>query len=408
MINIWHKDLVTKFSDKWYSGVYTVHDIPSKKKEVKIKSEDKSIPDELLPGWVLQGQTQEIFLPDRLNDQDTLNLLPIKILDSDEFSFETVRYSRPQRISTFRIKPEKILTFEQIFELFEFEHTNPDDYWTYLMIMLTQIPLKYNYRLSTTGGFGKTNLYKQICELLPENTVITLKSESKIMKESHKKTSLVIDEFTDVNKNIKRSMDSFFKITGDGTNKIKNPAHGTKSYGTLDEYDISRTSYGFFYNTLEDARSKGLADQYFDNIYDFPTCQRYFPMLLSGELKGEQFRINLKDTQQAYDGYEKSYLAFVKSMYYYIENPEELEAGKEDWVWVQSGVDKIQSLKAERIKTNLRTIIIGVKACCKTEPEFNKRCDNIWKSYTRYLNQLKLDKEHEVHKPIKTQDLSEY
>lgn len=405
---MWHKDLIPRFTSKWYSGVITLGDIPSKKKEVKIKALDKSIPDEILGGWILQGDTQEIFLPDILNEQNTLDLLPIKVLETDEFSFETSKYRRPQRISTFRIKPEKILSFEEIFDLFKFEHTNQVDYTTYLIIMLTQIPLKFNYRLSTTGGFGKTNLYAQICELLPENTVITLKSESKIMKESHKKTSLVVDEFTDTHKGIKRSMDTFFKITGDGANTIKNPAHGTKSYGTLDEYDISKTSYGFFYNTLEDARDKGLADQYFDNIYDFPTCQRYFPMKLSGELKGEQFKINLKDIQSSYGSYEKTYLAFVKSMYYYIENPEEMETSKEDWVWKQDGIDKIESLKAERIKTNLRTIITGVKACSKTKEEFQERCDNIWKAYRRYLDQLKLDSGHEINRPVKAQDLSEY
>lgn len=383
---LWSNKIVPMFAEKWYTGVIGIDKIPDKKVNIKIKSDNKNVEDITIRGWVIKLPTQEAFLPDTLNNQNTLDLLPIKIENTREEDYDKNTYKLITGISTFKVKPEKILSFEEIFDLFkDIKHTNPEDYITYLIILLTQIPLKYNWRMATTGGFGKTNTYNQISSLLPNNKLIKLKSESKIMKESHEKTSLIIDEFTDVSTPVKRELDSFFKITGDGANKIVNPSHGSKAYGTLDEYDISKISYGLFYNTYKDAEEKGLGTVYFDNIYDFPTCQRYFPMYLDGELIAGQFDVSLKEIKQFYEQYEKTYLAFIKSMYYYVENPEEMDLGKEHWVWNDN---KVEKLSAERLKGSLRQILIGVKACSKTEKEFQKRCDNIWNSYKRYLDSL--------------------
>ena len=98
--------------------------------------------------------------------------------------------------------------------------------------------------------------------------------------------------------------------------------------------------------------------------------------------------------QVAYEN-EGIYIKFIKSMLYYIENPEELEMNKEHWKWES---DKIETLNAERLKHNLRKIQIGVKACSKTETEFNYRMNTIWKSYTKYLDSLVLDSGHPAHK----------
>ena len=318
-MKLWSKDIIKRFEDKYYSGLITINHLPDTKTALRIKSDIRGIPAESVWGWVISNSFQKKFLPDTLKikgeEVKTLDILPIKITNSYELEDEKVVYDVVSGISTFRINPKRVYTFEQIFDLFkDIKHSNKQDFETYLIVMLSQIPLKFNWRIATTGGFGKSNIFVQVCTLLPKNTILKLKSESKVMKEAHERTSLVFDEFTDVSEKVKRELDSFFKISGDGANKIKNPSHGSKQYGTLDEYDTSRTSYGFFYNTFEDAREKGLAEQYFDKIYDFPTRQRYFPMLLNGELTEGQFDVPLKDQQRVYDEYEQVYIDFIKSM----------------------------------------------------------------------------------------------
>lgn len=407
-MNKWSKDLVKRFEDKWYSGLITIDHIPDNKVAIKIKSPDKSVKDGSVWGWAINQRYQKLFLPDTLEVNgeqiSTLDMLPIKITKTYELEDEKTVYNVVSGITEFKITPAKIYTMEEILGLFlDIKHSNHKDYTSYLIVMLTQIILKYNWRIASTGGFGKSGLFKEVCNLLPDNTLMKLKTESKVMKEAHKKTSLVFDEFTDVKESVKRELDSFFKISGDGANKIKNPAHGSSAYGTLDEYDTTFTSYGFFYNTFEDAKEKGLAHQYFDSIYDFPTRQRYFPLLLEGEIRGGQFEIPLKLQQQEFEKNERIYINFIKSMLYYQQNPEELD--EKDWVWKQ---DKLETLNAERLKTNLNKILIGVKACSKSEEEFQERCNNIWNSYKNYLNSLKLDPAHELHRVINKEDLTSY
>ena len=387
------KEIITKFEEKWYSGLITIDSIPDNKISLKIKSGDRLVDDVSVWGWEIKSHTQKIFLPDKLEIngeiKNTLDILPIKITSSYEQEYDKNVYKFVTGIEIFKIKPEKMLSFEQIFDLFkDIKHTNKTDFETYLSVVLSSIPLKYNFRIATTGGFGKSNIFGQICKLIKGNKIMKLKTESKVMKEAHLKTCLIFDEFTDVPEVIKRELDSFFKISGDGADKIQNPANKSAAYGTLDEYDTTLTSYGFFYNTYRDAFDKRLDKQYFDKIYDFPTRQRYFPMYFSGEIIGSQFDVPLKQRQQQYDIFESTYLKLIKSLFYYIKNPEQLDDGKEHWKWFN---DKTDSLEAERLKHNFRQIQIGLKACSKTEQEYSERCDGLWNSYMSYNNQFNLE-----------------
>ncbi len=405
--------VVNKFAEKYYTGLITVNHIPDNKEEVTHK-EYTGVLDEKgkeivvshkIWGWKLPYKQQKMFIPDKIGDNNTLDLLPIKVTDTEEFSYKNEVLLRVLNAQTFRIRPELQMPMEEMYqELSKIKHSSPMDFKVYCALMLTQIPLKFNWRLATTGGFGKTNTYKQICTLLPNNLIMKVKSESKLMKESHQRTSLVIEEFTDLHKQTKIDIEDFFKIHADGSDKITNPAHKSAVFKTLDEYDIGQLSYGFFYNTVKDAQDKGRGDEYFDNIYDFPTRQRFFPMLLEGEINGMQFKVDITQTQRLYDDNESFYLRFVKSMLYYIENPTELVKGKEHWKWKN---DKTEFLQADRLKTTLWEFLNGLKACSKDENEFNLLADQVWIRYKMYEAQLIKDAGHPINKKVKSK-INEY
>jgi len=390
----WANTIINKFEEKYYNGLITINHIPDNKEEVTFKEDTGMEDDKGKPivvshkiwGWKLPYKQQKMFIPDKIGDRDTLDLLPIKITETEEFSYKNEVLLRVLNAQTFRIKPDLLMTMEEMFDdLIQIKHSSPKDYQVFIALILSQIPLKFNWRLATVGGFGKTNTYKQICTLLPSNMIIKLKSESKLMKESHERTSLVIEEFTDVRRQVKVDTEDFFKITADGSSKIINPAHKSAAFQTLDEYDISKISYGFFYNTYYDALKKNRGDEYFDFVYDFPTRQRFFPLYLEGELDGSQFDVPLQDIQRLYDENEGFYLKFIKSMLYYIENPSELIKGKENWVWKNN---RVSLLNADRLKTSLNKFLIGMKACSKTEKDFNNLADEVWVRYKLYSEQL--------------------
>jgi hypothetical protein len=402
----WCNAVVSKFVDKWYTGVITIDDIPESKKEVKIKSPDRLVEDEIIWGWELIHGKQKLFLPDTMKingvDENTLEMLPIKINEVEEFSFEKVVYVRATSISTFRIKPELCIKPEELFEAFcDIKHSSPDEYKTLAVIGLGNLIYRFNWRIASCAGFGKDGLFDTLGYLIDGSHLYVPNSPSKLMRKCHESYSVQFNEWMNKTKTKKLEFEEFFKDAGARKMYIENPSHSSKAYGTLDRYDISKLSLGIIYNEYKyyvESNTGKRPNDFFDFVYDHATLTRFFPLLLNkGQINAGQFEMTDNEAEELFNKYEKFFIKVVKTINYLIQNPDEQLKNKLSWTWKNN---KFSTIEDQRVKYNLVNIHKACKLFAHNEEEYNKLADNVWNSYVRYLKQLNYS---DVQEPSTTQ-----
>ena len=389
-------DVIKKFTDRWYSNIITINDIPDTKKSVKFKSDKEEAQ---IHGWVINvsGYKCQIFVPETLFvdgvETNTLDLLPIKISNTEEFTFENNRYARVNSIKTFRIKPELIIQPEDIFQDFcDINHSSPDEYKTLVAIALGSLVYRINWRISSCAGFGKDGIFESLQSLMQNYSFYSPESTSKLLKGMHESNCCIINEFMDLKKSTKEEFARTLKVIGDRSITVKNPSHATKAFGTLDSYDISKCSFGVVYNELSYYMDSGRDyRQFFDFIYDHAIKTRYFPLLLNqGQIDTMQFSLSESKVQELFESNEKHFINIVKSLKWLIENPDECLKGKLNWLWYK---DKLSTIKDQRVKINMINILKSCKLFAKTEQEYNNLADGVWSSYIRYIKALEISGE---------------
>jgi len=388
-------EVINEFTERWFKGIIGLNEIPETKKSVKFKSDKEEAQ---IHGWIINvnGYKSQIFLPETLilnnEEVDTLDLLPIKISNTEEFTFENNRYAKVTEIKTFRIKPELIVQPEDIFKDFcNIKHSSPEEYKTLAVIALGSLIYRINWRISSCAGFGKDGIFETISALLQDYRFYSPESTSKLLRGMHESHCSIINEFMDLKKSTKLEFARILKVIGDRSIKVENPNHATKAFGTLPEYDISKCSFGVVYNELKYYQDLGgsRTQQFFDFIYDHAIRSRYFPLLLNqGQIDTMQFNLSKSEVKDLFESNEKHFIHIIKSLKWLIENPDEGLKNKGTWLWKN---DKLSSIKDNRVKMNLINILKSCKLFTSNENEYNSLADGVWNAYVRYLKALEYE-----------------
>lgn len=393
----WSNTVVSKFVEKWYTGVIRISDIPENKKQVKIKSTCAEVPDEIIQGWEMPYGKQKLFLPDKIDGECTLEMLPIKISETEEFAFEKVVYLRATKIKTFRIKPELCLKSEELFDAFnELKHESPDEYKILAVLALGGLIYRFNWRLASCAGFGKDGLFDTLGYLIEGSHLYVPNSPSKLMKKCHEAHQVTFNEWMNKSRPKKLEFEEFFKNAGARKTDIENPSHASKAFGTLEKYDIKKLSLGIIYNEFK-YYSDNLPERrkdFFDFVYDHATLTRFFPLLLNqGQIDTTQFELSDEESQALFDENEEFFIKVIKTVKYMIENPDEVIKDKLTWTWRNS---RWHCIKDQREKFNLINIHKACKLFSKTEKEYNKLADDIWNAHKGYLSELEYDSQTKI------------
>lgn len=395
----WTNVLTSKFQSKYYSGVITIDNIPDNKEEVTYEVDDFK---EKIKGWKIPYGKQKLFLPDEIDGKDVLELLPIKITETEEFTYKNDALLRAKKVLTFRIAPENQMSVRDIVDtLAEIDHSELDEYKLFSLLVVGSYIRKFNWRIASTAGFGKNCLADNLKRLCRDVQCYQPKSAPKLKKECDGRSLVIANEFMELSKQNKLELEDFFRYVGDNNPELENSSLGSSAFGTKEKYTTDNLSVGVIYNLLDYYRppmiSKDRSDEFFDKLYTLATKERYLPLLFDrGEINSGQFKV--KDEEEEYQENEPIYLAIVKSLRYHQNNFEESIQGKEKWIWNN---ERVIGNRQNRLNTHLQSFIEFIRAYSKSEQEFNVLADKVWEHYKAYQSQLVLDPDHPIHKEDK-------
>lgn len=396
---VWYYSFIKRFADENYSSLITENHLKELrsfklKKDVDIKG--KPIFGDIT-GWLININKKQYVLPQEIGGKDLRDMLPVKIVNEEQFTYKTQIYHKPksiQGVKIFKIPAEKTMTYDEWFDGFaNFEHSNPLHFKLYKMLVLGSLLFRINYRVCTQPSFGKDSIPSILSDLIPMDiSVYTPKSAPKLMTMLEKRL-LIIDEIVDVDKSSMDILEPVIRVAGDLRNKVNNGSLAVSSL-TKDNYDISNLSIGFIYNELKDYMPPNLktdkSDKYFDNSFTNATKQRFMPFMFTGELDTNQFKGQISDE------YYKDNVTYLKNwikMYKWLTNGgyKELLAVKKEWKWE---LNKEIGSKGGRLNYHFNSILDCIKLSCVNETEFNHYANEMYKCYINYLKMIDVNNEH--------------
>lgn len=386
---IWSNNVVNKFKEEFYTGMVTQDMIPNRKIAVDITIDGEKIE---IWGWevTFEGK-QKLFLPDNLEEQNTLDMLPIRITETEEFSFRKEVYLLVRGFQEFRINPQKQLSIRKIVDLFsKVRHSEPEEYKLMVMLGIASYLLPMNWRISSVAGFGKNCFFDNLKRICQDVQCYQPKSAPKLKKECDGRRLVVANEFMELKQSEKEALEDFFRYVGDNNPELENNSLASATYGTKSKYSTDNLSVGVIYNLIEyyisDKSKNSREQEYFDFLYTKATNQRFLPMLFDkGELDASQFKTY--EPQEEYNKYKKYYLAVVKSLLWHEKNFNKSLEGK-DW---ELGQQHIIGSQHNRLNKHYQTFLEFIKSYSETEEEYNYWANKVWDKYLGYLNQLKTE-----------------
>lgn len=377
------------FCSEHYKNIITDNDLTELKSfNFKIDKDDIYT----VKGWVVKKNRRRYLIKDNIGNENLLNILPIKIVESKEFVYRNDVYNVPTTdgIARFKIPAEETMTVNDWFDSFApFIHTNPSHFKLYKALVLCSLVTRFNYRVATQPGFGKNSIPSLLRSLMPfEVSVYTPKSAPKLLSVLEKRL-LVIDEFIDIAEEHQGLLEPVIREAGDMRTSIENSALSVPGY-TKDTYDISKLSLVFTYNEYADYMSKknkkGKEHKYFDFAVTEATNQRFIPLRLHGELDINQFGDGDKSETEIY-GESKIYLKNWIKMAKWLMDGGYYGLLKEK----EKVIDKSKvsiDLKSERHKSHFNTIVNFLVVISRNQKEFDEYIKDLVFAYYDYLNML--------------------
>lgn len=390
----WAYDAVKYFKEEKYTGIVEYDDLQERKyfkTKVGTDSQGRGVYDEI-QGWAINIGKEKVLLPETINGKDISEVLPLKVLKTEQFIYQTSIYQVPVKeggLVSFKIPAKKVYSFrEWIDTYYDVEHSAKDQFTLYKLIILGSYLLKFNWRVTTGAGFGKNGVIEVFSTLLRDSNVFCPKSDSKLMTMLDDRRLLVIDEWMDLELPQKEKLEYVFRGASDGRPDMINSSLKSTMYKTKDNYNLSKLSMGFIYNELSYYQPpnifKDKRGEYFDNLYTKATKERFIPFYFTGRIDATQFTI--ENPEQVYKNNKDSLRDWVQTTIYFAENFYEELKGKENWDWADKqilGGDKYNRLN--NMFSNLRLIL---KAYSKTEDEYNTWCDLAMDRYIAYEHHL--------------------
>ena len=365
-----HNDVISEFNNRLTSNIFTLDNITTKKKAIKIN-------DTKLYGYFLEKSKRMYFCPDELFED-----LPFRIVKSTEVDYRSDVFEVITEAEPITIPSVKRMEYRELVDWFtKTQHTNKLHQKLYTIISTSAWIDRHNTRISTEAGFGKDSIVDLIGALVDTTCNIYGASFAKL-EYNLKNEFIVLNEMGNLKAEDKSNMQEFLLATGAYRNIYTKRTR--KSGGTQEQYDISKTSLMIIYNLPEYYRNK--AQEYFDQMFTPAVINRFIPFVFEGRLT-TKFQ-DLLDPIAILDEYEDTIKDIIATLQYYKYN----KATTIDYE-VPSIVKF--STKLERYERSFNVIMKYVSLYAKSQEEFTNLVTELFKAYKKYDTLLEGEKKVE-------------
>lgn len=363
----WHYNILQNFNQKYYHGIISY---PMLREEVVLKQKNY---------WLFDFKKQKFLIDNKL-----IKELPIRVDEEKEFPFRNKLYHTVTEYSSVKIKPEKTLTFRQIVDAIEFQHSNPKHFTLFKIIAVGSDVGRINSRISSNAAFGKDSIFNILGFLRNDVSVVNPRTAPAVEFRLLNKV-LVLNELSNLETAQRNLLQEILLLIGDLKNLYEKSSRATND--TRDEYDISNLSLSICYNNLDYYRAIGKESLFFDNVFTNAVIDRFIPFKFDGVLDMEQFDMKLTREEIEREAKENSplYISMIRSMEWYKQNYFN-EIREKPWI-----------LEIQNTKLRGRHILLFNKICdfiklyAESKEEFADLVEELYKCYKAYYDMVRID-----------------
>lgn len=362
-----HNDVITEFTAKLMSNIFTLDNLTSKKKAINIGGEK-------LYGYYLEKSKKMYYCPDSFFDE-----LPFRITNSTEVDYKSDVFEIITEVEPVTIPADKRMSYRELVEWFTTtNHTNKTHQILYSIIATSAWIDRHNCRISTEAGFGKDSIVDSIGFLVDTTCNVYGASFAKL-EYNLKNEFIVLNEMGNLKAEDKANMQEFLLATGAYRNIYTKRTR--KSGGTQEQYDISKTSLMIIYNLPDYYRGK--AQEYFDQMFTGAVINRFIPFVLEGRLT-TKFQ-DMLDPLMVLEKYESTIKNIVATLQYFKEN-------KLTSIKYKVPVAVKFGAKLERYERSFNIIMKYIAEYSNDQQEFNYLVTELFNSYKKYGKLLEGEK----------------
>jgi hypothetical protein len=317
---------------------------------------------------------------DKGEELNIKSLLPIegrdleKVADTKGNVYYLVRKPVPKVI---RGEP-KYSVREFIDNMTMLEHTNPPHQKLLMMMAMSQLWDRSNYRVSSTPGFGKDSVVDLSNNMFGGCSTIETPTAAKLEERANVLKWLAVNEAVEISKEAWDIIQQFLLTTGAHKTEV---VKRSRAFGTIGEViDISTFSVSLFYNDIDCYPN---TDKYFDFVTKSAVRDRFPAFRFWGILKEDFDSMKHINVDSFVKDNLQWYIDMVKSFTYY----------KENYNSYLHNYDQSKFMKHKgRDKTNMSKLLKVIDCYSENQKEFDKWADVVNESMMDYVEMLKYPK----------------
>jgi hypothetical protein len=362
-------DIITEYNRQRYAGILNHNNISSDEISIKNKEEE----------------TEEFFYPlkkDKVNyllPSEQIELLPLKIIDTEKMSWRSKAYERIYSVKSIKITSLKTMSYKQFIDTFlPFEHESAEEFLIWKIVCDVGYRSRINIRAISYPGWLKDSPLVILSMLRGDVSTVNKPTFAKLKYLLAGKCKLLgMNEVQNIKAEEKQPLAKYYEDVGDF--KPKFVADSRATHGTAEECDITNHSSMTFYNF-----PKKEDETLFDDVFDPKILSRIFPILLSGgshERTACKEKFGLVEPVISSEDFDEM-TEYLKNHVYFEENPLLENEAKKDW---SHGF----VFGNTRWQRNFDTICEGIRMYADTEEEFKTMCGTLHQMHENYIKYIR-------------------
>ena len=370
-----HNDVLSAFSEKLYSNVFTEENIASPKKALVV-GETKHY------GYFLEKGKDKYFAVAGYTDE-----LPFKVDEYTELDYKTDVYRFVNHITSIVIPATQKFSFRFLVDSSPaFKHSNMMHWTIYKIMNIASTVDRVNYRAVSAAGFGKDSA-TVVTSTLVDSTANLCGATFAKLEYALKNRKIILNEMGNMKKDDIAMMQEFLLATGAYFNTYTKRSRKTAL--TQETYDISKTSLLIFHNLPSYYIAKG--QEYFDQMFTSAVINRFIPFLFDGYIT-TKFDVPIDKNAMA-DKYDTHLKDTIATINYFKTNP---------IIRIKYRIPDVITFSEElnRYERSFNTILKYIGEYCISQEEFNIMAVETFKCYKAYIDLM--DKNRLLPKDIKS------
>jgi len=303
--------------------------------------------------------------------------------------------------TSFRIKPEKKMSYRRLINYPNFKHTNQLHDTLFKIVALTTITHRIFVGVASNSHFGKDSYVTTLNDLTSESPIAEMGSTAAMLRDLNPRGCLWFNETNSLTQEMKRVCENLIMKAAAGQTTFKNEKKASAAHKTKDVYDIEDMSIGFLYNNASQYRD---LTAFFDNIWKNKDAvsDRLLRLKFDGRIN-ERFTKNY-DHEQALLEAEPLFRDVLKSIHYYKKYK------GEDHKAYKYPIPKEVLGLSDRQYDSFEQIVHNIDRYCESQEEFNEFFLALYKckkDYDEMNNDYSIDEDSSV-STVKTGTLVDY